>query len=156
MILSIAIAQTQTEQDNSPSITALTIQWACQNKAISETSADGSGKADCATSAGFISDILSIFQQPAQQCIGYRSYSRAKTRAINAGAGSRDVSHGRPVQSRGWLPLSTCQNEGFPRVFSPLTRRQPWLTSGYQRGFRLGEIAAAQGVKTARGRPFWR
>src|SRR5246127_332000 len=58
-ILSIAIAQTQTEQDNSPSMTALTIQWACKNSAISETSADAIGKADCATSAGFISGILS-------------------------------------------------------------------------------------------------
>ena len=72
-----------------------------------------------------------------------------KTRAINTGAKSRDVSHGRPVQSRGWLPLPTCQNKGFPRVLSPLTRRQSWLTSGYQRGFWSGEIPAGQGLKTA-------
>jgi hypothetical protein len=45
-ILSIAIAQTQTEQASSPIITALTTQWACQNSAISETSVDASGKAD--------------------------------------------------------------------------------------------------------------
>src|SRR5580704_18564391 len=77
-----------------------------------------------------------------------------KTRAINIGAKSRDVSHGRPVQSRGWLPLPTCQNKGFPRVLSPLTRRQSWLTSGYQRGFRSAEIPAAQRLKTARKRPF--
>src|SRR5258708_29811603 len=30
---------------------------------------------------------------------------------------------GRPVQSRVLLPLPTCQNEGFPRDFTPLTRR---------------------------------
>jgi hypothetical protein len=58
-ILSIAIAQTQTEQAKSPSMTDFTIQWACRNSAISETSLDASGKADCATSAGFISGILS-------------------------------------------------------------------------------------------------
>src|ERR1700740_3158326 len=58
-ILSIAIAQTQTEQDRSPSMTALTIQWACRNSAISDTSAEATGKADCATSAGFIDGILS-------------------------------------------------------------------------------------------------
>src|SRR3981081_1743609 len=45
-ILSIAIAQTQTEQASSPSMTAFTIQWACQNSAISDTSVDASGKAD--------------------------------------------------------------------------------------------------------------
>src|SRR6185295_6127504 len=49
-ILSIAIAQTQTEQASSPSITALTTQWACRNSAISETSEAASGSADCATS----------------------------------------------------------------------------------------------------------
>src|ERR1700730_15698624 len=75
MSLSIAIAHTQTEQDNSPSITHLTIQCACQNKATSETSADGSGKADCATSAGFISDVLSKQVSQffgCQKCSGFR------------------------------------------------------------------------------------
>ena len=86
---------------------------------------------------------------------GDRSYDHAKTPAINIGAKSRDDLHGRPVQSRGWLPLPTCQNKGFPRVLSPLTRRQSWLTSGYQRGFWSGEIPADQGLKTARKRPFW-
>jgi hypothetical protein len=66
-----------------------------------------------------------------------------KTRAIYTGAKSRDVSHGRPVQSRGWLPLPTCQNKGFPRVLSPLTRRQSWLTSGYQTGFRQAWCASS-------------
>ena len=45
-ILSIAIAQTQTEQASSPSMTTLTIQAACRNSAISDTSLDASGKAD--------------------------------------------------------------------------------------------------------------
>src|SRR5579862_8744102 len=139
MNLSIAIAQTQTEHDNSPSITHLTIQCACQNRAISETSADCSGKADCATSAGFISDVLSIFPNfpitISYGCDGLRSHGRAK----NAGDKRRREKPycvtREAVQSRGWLPLPTCQNEGFPRVFSPLTRRQSWLTSGYHRGF---------------------
>src|ERR1700761_300168 len=59
MNLSIAIAQTHTEQDNSPSMTNLTIQAACINSAISDTSLDTVGKADCATSAGFMIGILS-------------------------------------------------------------------------------------------------
>ena len=42
-ILSIAIAQTQTEQANSPSMTAFTTQWACRNRAISDTSAETNG-----------------------------------------------------------------------------------------------------------------
>jgi hypothetical protein len=58
-ILSIAIAHTHTEQANNPSMTALTTQWACMNSAISETSLEASGNADCATSAGFIGGILS-------------------------------------------------------------------------------------------------
>jgi hypothetical protein len=52
--LSIAIAQTQTEQANRPSITAFTTQCACQNSAISETSVDTNGIADWVTSTGFI------------------------------------------------------------------------------------------------------
>ena len=46
IILSIAIAQTQTEQAKSPSMTAFTTQWACRNSAISDTSVDAIGKAD--------------------------------------------------------------------------------------------------------------
>src|SRR3954469_6920899 len=53
-ILSIAIAHTHTEHASSPSITAFTIQCACQNSAISDTSA-----ATGASSAGFISYVLS-------------------------------------------------------------------------------------------------
>ena len=33
------------------------------------------------------------------------------------------VSHEGPVQSRVLHPLPTCQNEGYPRVFTRLTRR---------------------------------
>ena len=40
----MAIAQTQTEQTRSPTITALTIQCACQNSVKSERSDDVSGK----------------------------------------------------------------------------------------------------------------
>ena len=53
-VLSMAIAQTQTEQISSPTMTALTIQWACQNNVNSERSEDVSGSTDCATSAGFM------------------------------------------------------------------------------------------------------
>ena len=53
-VLSMAMAQTQTEQTSSPIMTALTIQWACQNRVSSERSEDVSGSTDCATSAGFM------------------------------------------------------------------------------------------------------
>src|SRR6185437_10287433 len=53
-VLSIAIAHTQTEQTNSPIITVLTIQCACQNNVNSERSDEVSGSTDCATSAGFM------------------------------------------------------------------------------------------------------
>src|ERR1041385_775876 len=50
----MAMAQTQTEQINSPIMTVLTIQWACQNSVNSERSEDVSGSTDCATSPGFM------------------------------------------------------------------------------------------------------
>ena len=53
-VLSIAIAQTQIEQISSPTMTVLTIQWACQNSVNSERSEEVSGSTDCATSAGFM------------------------------------------------------------------------------------------------------
>src|SRR5665213_1573335 len=54
----MAMAQTQTEQTISPTITSLTIQWACQNSVNSERSEEVSGSTDCATSAGFMRHVL--------------------------------------------------------------------------------------------------
>src|SRR5271169_863816 len=127
MILSIAIAQTQMEQASRPSITAFTIQCACQNRAISETSADGSGKADCARSAGFISDPLNAgvpnpLGANGLGCDGCRFRGRTKGAAMSASARAV-VSHGRPSKSQSLLPLPTCQNEGYRRVLTSLTRR---------------------------------
>src|ERR1700682_4350817 len=48
------MAQTQTEHASSPTMTVLTIQWACQNSVNKERSDEVSGSTDCATSAGFI------------------------------------------------------------------------------------------------------
>ena len=45
-VLSIAIAQTQTEQTIRPVITVLTSQWACQNRWNSDRSEEVNGKAD--------------------------------------------------------------------------------------------------------------
>src|ERR1022692_2738243 len=59
-VLSIAIAQTQIEQIKSPTMTALTIQWACQNSVNSERSEEVSGSTDCATSAGFMGTSFSL------------------------------------------------------------------------------------------------
>src|SRR5690242_6173777 len=53
-VLSIAIAQTQTEQTINPSITVLTSQWACQNRWNSDRSEDVNGNADGTMSAGFM------------------------------------------------------------------------------------------------------
>src|SRR5450755_4164305 len=50
MVLSTAIAHTHTEQTSSPTITPLTIQWACKNSVNNERSEEVSGRADCATS----------------------------------------------------------------------------------------------------------
>ena len=85
--MSIAIAQTQTEQASSPSMTAFTTQWACRNSAISDTSAETNGRAAGATSAGFMSGILStqvsLFPPGANGC---RFHSRASGAAICASA----------------------------------------------------------------------
>ncbi len=54
MVLSMTIAQTQTEQETSPIITALTSQWACQNKWNSDRSEELNGMADAEMSAGFM------------------------------------------------------------------------------------------------------
>src|SRR5260370_9804089 len=55
----MAIAHTQIEAIKSPSITALTMMWADQNKPKIDRSEEVSGKADCATSAGFMAQVLS-------------------------------------------------------------------------------------------------
>src|SRR6188508_388928 len=57
MILSMAMAQTQIEQANRPSITDFTTQWAERKSPQTERSA-ATGRADCATSAGFMNAIL--------------------------------------------------------------------------------------------------
>src|SRR5262245_5763225 len=54
MNLSITIAHTHTEANSRPSMTVLTSQCACQNRANSERSEEVSGSTDCATSPGFI------------------------------------------------------------------------------------------------------
>src|SRR5215470_17526372 len=54
MVLSITIAHTQIDAASRPSMTVLTIQWACRNRVSSERSEEVSGSADCATSAGFM------------------------------------------------------------------------------------------------------
>jgi hypothetical protein len=86
-ILSIAIAQTHTEQPSSPSMTAFTIQWACRNSAISETSDEASGRADCATSAGFMNGILSTQKSSICQRLAHRwCRGHASRAARNASA----------------------------------------------------------------------
>ena len=62
-VLSMAMAQTQTEQINSPTITLSTIQWACQNRWNSERLLDVKGATYCAMSAGFMKRVLSAVRE---------------------------------------------------------------------------------------------
>src|SRR6185503_10381181 len=68
-------------------MTVFTTQWACMNSAISDTSAETNGRAAGATSAGFMSGILStqvsLFPPGA---IGCRFHSRASGAALCASA----------------------------------------------------------------------
>ena len=68
-------------------MTVFTTQWACRNRAISDTSAETNGRAAGATSAGFMSGILStqvsLFPPGANGC---RFHSRASGAAICASA----------------------------------------------------------------------
>src|SRR6201995_4479652 len=121
MSLSIAIAQTHTEQDNSPSITHLTIQCACQNRAINETSADGSGKADCATSAGFISDVLSKQVSQffgCQGCNGFRLLRPREKRGLVTPARNAVMCHmGGPSKAGAGFPCQRVKTRAFHASF---------------------------------------
>src|SRR5271166_2189456 len=122
-ILSIAIAQTQTEQANSPAITNCTTKLACQASSISETPEP----IDCNGATSGIGDILST---QVSQSSGSRWLPVPQPRVKRGDKRQREsliISHGGPVRSRGLHPLPTCQNEGYPRVVTPLTRRQSWL-----------------------------
>src|SRR5258708_23646292 len=55
----MGLAHTQIEGIKGPGITALTMMWADQNKPKIDRSEEVSGKADCATSAGFMAPVLS-------------------------------------------------------------------------------------------------
>src|SRR6266542_3264489 len=100
------------------------------NSEISDTSDDASGRADCATSAGFIGGILStlylmfehdLFGKPVPTFPDHALSPILRERwlpvstaalpgaAISASARASLVSHGGPVQSRVLLPLPTCQ-----------------------------------------------
>src|SRR5215212_5029949 len=68
-------------------MTVFTTQWACRNRAISDTSAETNGRAAGATSAGFMSGILStqvsLFPPGASGC---RFHNHASGAAICASA----------------------------------------------------------------------
>src|SRR5271169_4210795 len=64
MVLSMAMAQTQTEHTNSPTMTDSTIQWACQNRWNSDRFDDVNGATDCAMSPGFMERPFQRFGQP--------------------------------------------------------------------------------------------
>src|ERR1700756_882746 len=75
----MAMAQTQIEHTKRPIMTVFTIQCACQNSVKRERSDDVSGKADCATSAGFIGTSLSALRLR-------RSYRRGASCETHVGA----------------------------------------------------------------------
>src|SRR5664279_63787 len=106
------MAQTQIEQANSPSITTFTIKAACRNNAISDTSLEASGRADWATSAGFIGGILSSIKPLRER--GAAGPTAARARLYSR---LRDIARsghlGGPPKPTGLNPLPTCQNEGY-------------------------------------------
>src|ERR1700733_15340136 len=149
MILSIAIAQTQTEQASSPSMTTLTIHAACRNSAISDTSLEAIGKADCATSAGFISGILSTQlsqicreQMPVPQPHDRRGGKRQRESLV--------VSHGGPVQKpRPASPANVSKRGLFARPYphnQALIMVNVWLPKGI-----LAAANGGNGTGRARG-----
>src|ERR1700716_2358058 len=118
-IFSIALPQTQTEQPSSPSMTVFTIQWACRNSAISDTSVDASGNADWATSAGFISDILStqVSQLPPEQ-MAAGSQLRAR-RGDNRQRESFVVSHGSPAEAEACIRRQHVKTRAISATLRP-------------------------------------
>src|SRR5579872_6117062 len=100
-VLSMAIAQTHTEQNKSPIMTDLTIQWACQNSVKSERSDDVSGSTDCATSAGFMGTSFSLS--------GFAGQNRR---------GAQLRTKGRAGQHR-----SRVAQTPFAKTYEPATRR---------------------------------
>src|ERR1041385_4036899 len=137
-ILSIAIAHTQTEHASSPSMTALTIQCACKNSAISDTSA-----ATGASSAGFIRYVLSnwLFVRPSRRqtfaVIGGGGLAVPNARTAHGKARQLQVcvSHGRPVPRAGpCIPRQHVKTRADSMRFAPVSRHEAWLTRGYRGG----------------------
>ena len=108
-----------------PSITALTTQWACMNSAISDTSAETSGKEMTEPRRRDSSAVSSQRKCPyslrEQKAAG--STAARQARRFSPARKPHLVSHGGPAESRALLPLPTCQNKGYPRVIPSLTKR---------------------------------
>src|SRR4051794_8330492 len=133
-ILSIAIAHTQTEQASSPSMTAFTIQCACKNSAISDTSA-----ATGASSAGFISYVLSTgsshsggsaasprrFRVP--QCAAPREGEAPLVNILNCHVGG-------PSEAYPCIPRQHVKTRAVQLRKPPSSRHEAWLMRGYRKG----------------------
>ena len=95
--MSIAIAQTQTEQASNPSMTAFTIKAACQNRVISDTSVETIGQGFGGSHVRY--PLNASVPNPPRG--GRLPVPRPRVRHGGKPAREpRDVSHGRPVQSR--------------------------------------------------------
>src|ERR1700739_1148355 len=81
----MTIAQTQMEAVNRPSITALTMMCADQNRPKIDRSEEASGNTDCVTSAAFMGDPLGCrvpsVEAAAAQVPGTRTACRARHHA---------------------------------------------------------------------------
>ena len=101
-------------------MTVFTTQWACRNRAISDTSAETNGRADGATSAGFMSGILStqvsLFPPGANGC---RFHSRASGAATCASARALLVSHGGPPKAGSCFPCQHVKTRAISASFRP-------------------------------------
>src|SRR4029079_197471 len=122
-VLSIAIAQTQTEQTSNPTITVLTTQWAFQNSVNSERSDECIGTTDCATSAGFIGSSFPLNPIPSvEPARRYPQSKCARRDAAYAPSPKPNVSRNSKVPSTGDLrnPRETWPNLGAEAGFSTL------------------------------------
>jgi len=121
-ILSIAIAQTHTEQASSPSMTASrssepaeTAQSAIRRRMPAQGRLRHVGRIHKRYPLN-----ASVPNPPGAIDCRFHSARQARRKRQRK---SLVVSHGGPVRSRGLHPLPTCQNEGYLRGLTPLTKR---------------------------------
>src|SRR3954447_21617497 len=127
-ILSIAIAQTHTEHANSPSMTAFTIQCACKNSAISETSV-----ATGASSAGFISYVLSTGSSHVRRRGAVSEFPRRHApRKAKRPVKVFDCHVGGWSKAGPCIPRQHVKTRADSSAKAQVSRHEAWLMRGYR------------------------